>query len=182
MTFAHTVAVEMSSEHLGPLRAIYDEVIIADLNQLPTLPGDCSAILLGDVLEHVVDQAYLLDRCIRALRPDGLIFISIPNVANIVNRFWLLFGRFEYADRGLLDRTHLRFYTRSSFLRLLADANLEVVAIETSSMPIRLVLSKFLPSPLITALERILDAVTWLMPTLFGYQFVAATRRRRPKE
>ncbi len=60
------------------------------------------------------------------LAPGGYVLISLPNVAIWNVRLDLLFGRFEYQDTGTLDRTHMRFFTRRSFRRFLAEAGLEV--------------------------------------------------------
>ena len=69
-------------------------------------------MLLLDVLEHLKSPETILDQCHDVLAAGGLAVISLPNVANITVRLSLLFGRFRYTDRGILDRTHLRFFTR----------------------------------------------------------------------
>ncbi len=61
------------------------------------------------------------------LAPGGEVVLSIPNVAHLWVRLSLLLGRFEYAGRGILDRTHVRFFTERSLRALLADAGLRVV-------------------------------------------------------
>ena len=76
--------------------------------------------ILADVLEHLLDPWQFLERLRGALTPDAVIVASIPNVANL----WLLdeiaAGRFDYADDGLLDRTHIRWFTRKSIAELFA--------------------------------------------------------------
>jgi SAM-dependent methyltransferase len=80
------------------------------------------AVLLADVLEHLVDPWTFLRNLHAALGPDAAIVASIPNVANL----WLLeelaAGRFDYAADGLLDATHLRFFTRATIARMFDDA------------------------------------------------------------
>jgi SAM-dependent methyltransferase len=75
---------------------------------------DIDAVLLADVLEHLLDPWSFLERLRGALAPHAVVAASIPNVANL----WLLdelaAGRFDYSDDGLLDRTHVRFFTRKS--------------------------------------------------------------------
>ena len=91
--------------------------------------GRFDCIVFNDVLEHVVDPWTTLARSTEFLAPGGRIVASIPNIRHyIVVRDLLLRGRWEYADWGVLDRTHLRFFTRSSIEELFASADL---AIET---------------------------------------------------
>jgi 2-polyprenyl-3-methyl-5-hydroxy-6-metoxy-1,4-benzoquinol methylase len=71
-------------------------------------------ILFGDVLEHTREPEAILTAAKKLLKPGGRIVVSIPNIANLRVRIGLLFGHFAYADSGILDRTHLRFFTRTS--------------------------------------------------------------------
>ena len=84
------------------------------------------AILLGDVLEHIADPTTTLRRCVTQLAQDGVVAISLPCVTHGSVRAMLLEGRWDYGDYGLLDRTHLRFFSREGMARLLADAGLEI--------------------------------------------------------
>lgn len=84
------------------------------------------AILLGDVLEHIADPTATLQRCATQLAPDGVVAISLPCVTHGSVRAMLLDGRWEYGDYGLLDRTHLRFFSRDGMAQLLTDAGLEI--------------------------------------------------------
>ncbi|HET8549647.1 MAG TPA: bifunctional glycosyltransferase/class I SAM-dependent methyltransferase, partial [Bryobacteraceae bacterium] len=76
-------------------------------------------VLLMDVLEHLRAPEKLLAECRSRLRRNGFLLVSVPNVANITVRLMLLFGVWRYADRGIMDRTHLRFYTRRTARRML---------------------------------------------------------------
>ena len=73
--------------------------------------GPFDVIVLADVLEHVPAPADLLDLAHEALRPAGLILVSVPNVAHWTVRAKLLLGRFDYAPSGIMDATHLRWFT-----------------------------------------------------------------------
>jgi len=92
--------------------------------------------LLLDVLEHVPDSAALLREVAARVRPGGALLVSVPNVAHWSVRASLLAGRFDYAPRGIMDRTHLRFFTRRTFRALLEDAGLEVVAEDAAIAPV----------------------------------------------
>ena len=78
-------------------------------------------IVCADVLEHLRDPGQVLQRLKDLLTPDGKILISIPNIGHIGVFLELLSGDFRYREEGLLDRTHLRFFTRRSFLHLLTE-------------------------------------------------------------
>ncbi len=131
---------------------------------------DC--VLLMDVLEHLVQPERLLADCHAALNPQGRLLVSLPNVANVVIRLSLLFGRFEYSGRGILDRTHLRFFTRKSARRLLTGAGYQIISERMTVIPLELALGLPAQSLLARALNRISAVLTFLMPTLLGYQSV----------
>src|SRR5262245_49400337 len=115
-------------------------MVRADLNAgLPDLHGPFAAIVYGDVLEHLVDPLGVLMGLNRFLSPEGAVVLSIPNVAHLWVRLSLLAGRFDYGDRGILDRTHLRYFTRRSFLEMLARADLEVRELVATPAPLPLV-------------------------------------------
>jgi len=89
--------------------------------------GTFDCIVFNDVLEHVVDPWTMLDRAKEHLTAGGRVVASIPNVRHyIVVRNLLLRGRWDYADWGVLDRTHLRFFTRASIEELFDSADLVI--------------------------------------------------------
>lgn len=134
------------------------------------------AVVFGDVLEHLSEPNLALKRII-GLQPSGCKFIiSVPNVANILVRLSLLFGHFDYAERGILDRTHLRFFTYKTFISLLKEAGLDILCIHVTPIPLELV-SPFFSSSVGRFLYAIFAHVTFLLPTLMGFQFVAETRK-----
>jgi 2-polyprenyl-3-methyl-5-hydroxy-6-metoxy-1,4-benzoquinol methylase len=106
---------------------------------------DC--IVFNDVLEHVVDPWSMLDRAKERLAPGGRIVASIPNVRHyIVVRNLALRGRWDYADWGVLDRTHLRFFTRASIEELFETADMAIETFEPIN-PIKNLRSAFLVGP-----------------------------------
>lgn len=84
-------------------------------------PGGYQAVVCADVLEHLSQPERILKACHTLLAPDGELLISIPNAAYCGLLAELLAGRFDYRTEGLLDRTHLRFFTRSTLLEFLAQ-------------------------------------------------------------
>jgi SAM-dependent methyltransferase len=129
-------------------------------------------IVAGDILEHLPRPEVLLGSLKPLLKPGGVLLLSLPNVANVTVRLGLLLGRFTYAPRGILDRTHLRFYTRATGRALLEDNGFRIASVETTAMPLELAFPALARPPL-APLARgasLLAARVW--PTLFGYQFV----------
>jgi SAM-dependent methyltransferase len=113
--------VELSDDAAQKAALVLDKVITGNIEriEMPFQDGQFDAIILGDVLEHLVDPWYQVKRLARYLSQEGFIVASIPNVRN-----WrvviplLFFGRWEYADSGITDRTHLRFFTKSGIIGL----------------------------------------------------------------
>jgi len=84
-------------------------------------------VLLGDVLEHLVDPGAVLVKVAGVLAPGGYVVASVPNVAHGSVRLALLRGEFRYSESGLLDRSHLRFFTRETLAELFRDAGYKIM-------------------------------------------------------
>jgi 2-polyprenyl-3-methyl-5-hydroxy-6-metoxy-1,4-benzoquinol methylase len=137
-------------------------------------------VVCADVLEHFADPDALL-RLIRGwLKKGGLLFASVPNVANVSIRMALLFGRFPYDERGILDRTHLTFFTRSTARRLLEKAGFRVRAVESTAMPYELAASALGRAPWSAPVRTLAQASARAWPTMFGYQFVFEAEKEEP--
>ncbi len=93
-------------------------------------------VLLGDVLEHLRDPLASLREAVRKIKPTGYVVTSLPNVAHGDVRIALLQGRFRYAETGLLDRTHMRFFTLETIRELMSQAGLVVVDTKRVVMPL----------------------------------------------
>jgi len=104
-------------------------MIVGDVENLDidgVLSADFDVILCGDVLEHLKDPAAVLQKLTRKLRPHGYFVVSLPNIAHASVRLSLLAGKFTYVPEGLLDATHLRFFTLESICKLLTHAGLVI--------------------------------------------------------
>lgn len=128
--------------------------------------------MAADVLEHLADPGRALDLLRRLVKPEGVLLVSLPNVANVAVRLPLLFGRFTYAPRGLLDSSHLRFFTRRTGRDLLAAHGFRVRAVTPTAMPVELALPGLARGPLRPLVRAVALLLARLRPTLFGYQFV----------
>jgi len=156
------------------------QMIIANLDQpVMGLTGTFDVIVLGDVLEHLQDPLQVLRDLLRYLKPDGKLIVSVPNIAHLFIRLNLLVGRFEYTDRGILDRTHLRFFTRRSFRQLLEEASVVVDEVTASAVPLFLVWPGQARRGWLRASHRLNGYVARHWSTMFGYQFIAVARREK---
>ena len=111
------------------LDRVFIGVIETFFKEFPTEQFD--VIVFGDVLEHIADSESVLLVCKRYLSPGGRVVASIPNVAHLSIRTMLLEGRWSYGDLGILDRTHLRFFTRDSAIDMFTQTGYEVHQIAT---------------------------------------------------
>jgi hypothetical protein len=128
-------------------------------------------IILGDILEHLPDPQRILSRLIN-LQPESCVYlISVPNIANIWIRINLLLGRFDYQERGILDKTHLRFFTSKTFFSMLDSVGLDVIERKITPIPLFLV-NNFFRQSFGKFLYKALFKITVLLPNLLGYQFV----------
>lgn len=134
--------IELHPEATAVARSRIDRLIEADLLDLDTIGAALGearfdAIVFSDVLEHVAWPAQVLRDYLRWLAPGGVVVVSVPNVASWDSRLRLLAGSFRYTDSGLMDRTHLRFFTVASARALLAEAGLLVERVSGDPMIVR---------------------------------------------
>jgi len=153
-----------------------DSFIEADLNEpLPEgLVGTYDVVVAGDILEHVVEPHSLLNELVRALKPGGEILVSVPNFGHWYPRGRTALGKFDYDQRGPLDRGHLRFFTRDSIEALIGSCGLVVTEHTTVGTPFDTLVAG---GPrwyrrLASTATRGDRAATRVWPRLFGYQFL----------
>lgn len=122
----HVVGIESNADAANVARKRIDDVIETDLQNADALTDQrFDVIIFADVLEHLAWPIGVLKRYVRFLKPNGSMIVSLPNVGLWSVRLGLMFGRFHYVESGVLDRTHLRFFTRSSAVQMLRAAGLE---------------------------------------------------------
>jgi glycosyltransferase involved in cell wall biosynthesis len=165
-----------------PGSAGYQNVVTADLEQglaslapLSATPFD--RILLLDRLEHLRNPDRLLEDCRRLLAPRGRLILSVPNAVNLTVRLMVLVGMFHYADRGILDWSHLRFFTRHTIRDLLQKYGYQITAMHYSVIPLERVVPLPASSPLLRAANALLRVATSLLPGLFAYEIVLIAER-----
>jgi len=178
----HYVAgIEYDAASAETAKQFYDSFQVADIEtfELP-YRREFDYILFADVLEHLRDPAAVLRRYIPALKDSGKIIVSVPNVANLVIRLSLMLGHFDYTDRGILDRTHLRFFTLRSVRKMMSEVSCEVSDVVPTSLPVQIVLP-FTAKKFFVPFHETLHALTQCWKTVFAYQFVIAASPDRPE-
>jgi len=162
------VGVEIDLESVKFAKKYCDNVIVGNVELLDEIPYEqkfFDVILFGDVLEHTVDPLMVLKRLKRYLKDDGYIVVSVPNVANYMIRLKLLLGKFEYQECGILDESHLRFFTFKTAKRLITDAGFHVTKFDvTPSLPL------FIPNGLRYQIAK-------NFPSLFAFQFLILAKK-----
>ncbi len=134
--------------------------------------GKFDVIVFADVLEHMVDPAAALRLALSALTPEGLMVVSLPNVAHWSVRWNLLRGRFDYQPCGIMDATHLRWFTRESATVFFRRLGLRIVAYEATLLAEMAAYQRFIPLGVFP--KRIREALlrrllTW-RPGMFAWQ------------
>ncbi len=175
---AHIVGVDVRPpDQIAPEVAEYHQL---DLEQHEKLHLDrqFDYIILADVIEHLRNEEEILQHVRRFLKTDGRLIISTGNVAIWFYRISLLIGRFNYGPRGILDRTHVKLYTRSTFRRLIEKCGYKVARFGYTNLPFELVFESTARSGFLRAVDQGYHLLTRVWPTLFAYQFVAEAEIR----
>ena len=127
---AKVVGVEIDEEAAAEARRFCSKVHVLDLNR-SDWAGDIGErfdlATFGDVLEHLFDPVSALRESKKVLNPGGRVLVCLPNVAHWTIRAKLALGNFDYQAIGILDHTHLRFFTATSARRLIEESGFKVL-------------------------------------------------------
>ena len=170
---ARIVGVEIDPGAAKAASEWYDRVIVGSIEReevLAQLQGPFDVILLLSVLEHLQEPGAALVHLRPLLGDDGVLLVSLPNVAHWSIRMRLLAGRFDYEEYGIMDRTHLRLFTLRTARSLLLESGYTIDAF-TIGDPGRPGVLRFLRC-LRPWAARTLLRVYHSLPGLFGYQFL----------
>ena len=165
--------VEIDALSADLARPYCRSIIVDNLDEIDRLKltEQYDLVLAADVLEHLRDPEYILSALKRNVKVGGHLVVSLPNVANLYVRLNLLLGRFPYHTKGILDRTHLHFYTLKSAERMLAVTGWMIESKTVTAIPMGLVLPLLQKFPL----SVLLKCVWWstrLLKGLLAYQGV----------
>ena len=129
---AEVIGIEIDREMANEAEKNIDKVILGNIEQIKLTDYfsidffDC--IIFADVLEHLKEPWLVLKNAVKHLKPDGVVIISIPNIRHYTTIFNLIFrGYWPYRERGIHDKTHLRFFTLKNIHELLDTARLEII-------------------------------------------------------
>ena len=135
-------------------------------------------VMASDVLEHTANPAELLRLMTRAIKPNGIILVSVPNVAHWSVRFNLLFGRFNHEPFGIMDATHLRWFTAKTIASLFEQTGLELIEMRQTAGTSLPVYTRGLFRRLPQGKVAVIRGLTQALPFLFGVQHVVKARSK----
>lgn len=125
------VGIELSESAAALARDRLTEVVVGDVGELDLarFQGQFDALIVSEVLEHLTDPWGVLRRLGQCLKPGAMIYASSPNVAHWKVIAGLLSGRFDYQDKGVMDRTHLRWFTPATYSQMFVDTGFTVLEV-----------------------------------------------------
>lgn len=170
-------AIEANPEWAEMARPHYRKVWASCVEDAPLEPGTYKLVVCGDVLEHTPDPVGVLNRLCEAASGDAKFIISLPNVAHLAIRTMLLFGRFPKMERGILDRTHLHFFTRDTALDLVRQAGLRAEKVACTGVPLDELWKNGEGKALYRMMTKAQHAALTVAPRLFGFQWIILAGR-----
>jgi 2-polyprenyl-3-methyl-5-hydroxy-6-metoxy-1,4-benzoquinol methylase len=168
----NVTGIDIEEESIKFAKKWCDETIVGDLEKSERIllkNKKYDQILLMDVIEHIINRDQLLKSIRNWLSPNGEFILTTPNIAHVSARWNLLFGNFKYTKIGIMDETHVHFYTRASLLDELRSHGFVIKKIVASAdfgqIPIFGRVLRRVP-------KRIQNYITSFFPTFFGVQWL----------
>ena len=149
-----------------------DNINTKDLN----LKREYDFLVLSDNLAQTFNDEDFLRGIKKFVKEDGTIIVVVPNITIWFYRLSILFGRFNYGDRGILDRKNLHFYTKDSISNLLERSGYSVEKTQYTSLPFEMVFETVGKSLLMKTFDNIYAGIANLWPSLFAYQFIVKAK------
>ena len=136
----NVVGIELDPEAAAMAEKWAERVVVGNIDERDVWSEvkdeSFDVVVFGDVLEHLRDPLGSLREAVRKIKPTGFVVTCVPNVAHGDVRIALLQGKFRYSESGLLDETHLRFFTLETLRELLGQAGLVIVDTERVVVPL----------------------------------------------
>lgn len=169
--------IEANPQWAEMARPFYRNLWACYAEQAPLEPGRYKLVVCGDVLEHTPDPVTVLKRLIESADADAKFIISVPNVAHLAIRMMLLCGKFPKMERGILDKTHLQFFTKDTALDMLRQAGLRAERVSCTGVPLDELWKGGEGRSLYKLMTRAQHLALSLAPRLFGFQWVILAGR-----
>lgn len=169
---AAVFGIDISNQAIKQAQKNLDQAFTLNIetDNLPFPQKSFDVIICADILEHLFNPLAVLKKLKSFLKNKGIFILSIPNIANIKIRSNLLLGRFDYQKDGIMDESHLRFFTCKTSQKLVADAGLKILALDYSpGFAFFFLKGRVLK---IKILKNLLHRLTKLSPSLFCRQFI----------
>ena len=170
----HAIEIDPTTrEHLAPLYTSIEDSLD------PYMQDTFDVILFLDVLEHMTDPFSFFQSACSLLSPGGMVLISLPNIAHWSVRFQLLFGQFNYTERGLLDKTHFQFFTKKRVKQLVASVDSVVMKEYSASIePVELLLPEWAWNNAgFRCLSQLRQGCARLWPGMLAFQHLVRVER-----
>ena len=171
--------IEYNKEDAKEAKKYYKEIKILDLDrEKPNYSRNSfDIIVMADIIEHLKDSLGIVKYFTKFLKKDGIMAISTANVANIYVRLKLLAGNFDYQERGIMDKTHLRFFTLKAFRKLAKEAKLKIIKEDFTPIPLPMVHEKFQEGKILNLLHKLNYRAMKLTPKLLSFQLILYCRK-----
>lgn len=129
--------VELAPQAAALARTRLTEVLEGDVEkmQFPWPDGHFDAVLMSEVLEHLIDPWTVVKRVAAKLKPGAIVLASSPNVAQLAILKGIIADRWELTETGVMDRTHLRWFTQGSYRQMFEDAGIRIDAVRAMAPP-----------------------------------------------
>ena len=178
-SIGHTVdGITISSDELVMAKPFVRNLYLHNLETglpLTLKPNQYDYVICSHVLEHIVYPEKLLKDIYTVLKPGGVLIVALPNIMHYKSRMKLVAGKFEYADAGIWDYTHVKWYTFKTAKQLLINTGFNIeLATVTGELPFNSLFIKILPGFI---RERIFHLLIGISKSFFGYQLLLKTSK-----
>ena len=172
---AKITGITISITEMEIAKNFCEKVLIANLeNGIPSeVDKKFDYIIMSHILEHLVNPSKLLVDSKKFLKQNGKLIIALPNFLIYYNRFKILFGGFKYTDGGIMDQTHVRFYSPVLVEQLILDNGLQIEKIIHDGEVPFWIFRKIIPNKIKLVISNFL---TYKFPSLFSYQTIVICR------
>jgi 2-polyprenyl-3-methyl-5-hydroxy-6-metoxy-1,4-benzoquinol methylase len=169
--------IEANPQWAEMARPYYRNVWASYAEQAPLEPKTYKLVVCGDVLEHTPDPVAVLKKLIESSTDDAKFIISLPNVAHLAIRMMLFFGKFPKMERGILDKTHLQFFTKDTAIDMIRAAGLRPERISCTGVPLDELWKNGEGKLLYKMMMKSQHLALAVAPRLFGFQWVMLAGR-----